>query len=152
MQTTNNTRARSALRSIIFRLIRDSAIGEGTGLHLLRGVEMALRDKSVPADIGVPHAMHIEDEDNPVSWRAYPVEETTIEQLMTACQLFDVQPYTDSDGRVCLIVRTPDAGIRPPTAMELVSAMYGLGDMAEWPEGERAKWSPTCALAQRQAD
>lgn len=143
METPDQIKAaRAALRSAIFDLVRDKVIREPIGLHLLRTVEATLRTPDQPTSIGVPHALYIEDEDEPVSWRAYPCEETTIEELLRACQAFPIQPWVDVDSRVCLILRNAKIGEAVPTAMQLIEAMYGLGDVAQWPPSEVKKWTP----------
>lgn len=136
--------ARAALRSAIFELVRNKLVGDRIGLHLLQTVEHTLRADTDPRPtIGVPNTLYIEDEDKPDIWRAYPCDETTIEELHRACAAFPVRPWVDLDCRVCLILTSAAiTGVQPPTAIQLAEAMYGMGDMAQWPAEEVKKWTP----------
>lgn len=119
--------ARRQLRSCIFNLVQHKYMRDAVGLHLLRVVEMTLRQPGEPEPIaGNPASLYIEDEDTPDTWRAYPSESTTIDELRRACEAFSVRPWVDLDGRVCLVMRdnygSEDV---PPDAVALVGAMYG---------------------------
>jgi len=118
--------ARRQLRSCIFNLVTRKYMRDAVGLHLLRVVEMTLRQPGDPEPIGTAASLYIEDEDKPETWRAYPSDGTTIDELRRACEAFNVRPWVDLDGRVCLVMRD-DYGSTdvPPDACALVGAMYG---------------------------
>ncbi len=123
-ETNQNQEARGRLRAALFDLIQGKLVSESVGLHLLRVVEYTLRDHE-PTSIGVPQGMQIIDESGDgTTWRAYPSDETTIEELLRACAAFQLRPWVDLDSRVCLISVTGYGG-KLPTVEELADAMYG---------------------------
>jgi hypothetical protein len=142
--------ARRQLRSCIFNLVQRKYMTDAVGLHLLRVVEMTMRTGDQPAALGSPASLYIEDEQTPDTWRAYPSGTTTIEELKRACEAFNVRPWVDLDGRVCLVMADAyGADDVPPDACALVGAMYGTD-----PERDRLAgiMDELPAFLKRQAD
>jgi hypothetical protein len=124
--------ARNMMRSTIFKLIYDGLILELVGLRLLRVIEVTLREAGEQAPQGNEAALYIEDQDKLDTWRAYPSSSTTIDELRRACEAFNVQPWVDLDGRVCLVMRDDYTSTDvPPDACALVGAMYGTDPAGE---------------------
>lgn len=141
--------ARRALRSQLFELTRSKLLPERLALHLLRVVEQTLRTSDQPPVMGTAASLHIKDEDNPVTWRAYPSDTTTLEELLRACAEFNLVPWVDLDSQVALILRNPVDNATRPDCVMLAECMFGCGDMIN---GDDPTAAPVPAFLKRQAD
>jgi hypothetical protein len=82
-----------------------------------------------PADDERHHTLRIEDSDDPIAWRCYPGQETTVGEMYAACTQLGLRCWVDLDGEVCLIVaqtKNMPAGPDLPDGEELARAMWGL--------------------------
>ena len=86
-----------------------------------------MNDKPSMLEKQVPTVM-IRDVNDAATWRAYPSEYTTIQELYRACKRFDLIARVDLDYDVCLIPRDMTVRVeRLPHADELVQCMWGAG-------------------------
>ena len=77
----------------------------------------------------IPYTLEIRDVQDSATWRAYPSQSTTIQDMYRACKEFDLIAWVDLDNEVCLIPRDMTTRVDElPDATDLVRCMYGLGD------------------------
>jgi len=87
-----------------------------------------MNDKQQRPDTG-KRTVTIRDVNDAATWRAYPSEFTTIQEMYRACKRFDLIAWVDLDNEVCLIPRDMTTRIEKlPHVAELVECMWGVQD------------------------
>lgn len=119
--------ARANLRALIFDLAGDDTLSTPLALHLMQHVDQTLHNPDdQPPSIAVPHTLYVDEGDDWSTWRAYPSDDTTIEELHRACAAFDLKPWALPDCRIVLIARLEFDKVRElPDANQLAEAMFG---------------------------
>ncbi len=89
-----------------------------------------MNDKRKTVD-QIPYTITIRDADDAATWRAYPAQCTTIQELYRACKDFDLIAWVDLDNEVCLIPRDMTRQEPLPDSCALVMSMHKTADVVK---------------------